>query len=268
VSEQEREDRADAAWLLARERGQPGPAVSDATAARYARLQSLISDLPETPDGVTAAKAWQQKVFAAIDAVEAELDAPGNVAPLQSLARASDRLPAQSPTQSIDRTTQQRRSARSRRWVAAAAISSAAVSVVLLLVVFRYRGRGPDESMAEPRITSEIEPASTAHRTSDPSVGDKLIVRGVIAGPGELRVYNDAGVEQARCAAPAPDCTVERSGQHTTLRLTVLLRAPGALRAILFGAPLGSRSQGMDADLEAAASAGLSVTPLEPVDVH
>ena len=58
MSEDERADHEDEAWLLARERGQPGPTVSEATAARYARLQALITDLPAIPPGVTSRPDW------------------------------------------------------------------------------------------------------------------------------------------------------------------------------------------------------------------
>lgn len=251
MSEREREDNEDAAWLLARERGQSGSTVSDATKARYARLQALITDLPATPAGATPRAGWQQGVLAAIDGAEAEPDAPSDPA----------------PSQPIDGATPKRRNTRPRRWAAAAAIFAVAAGVAIVLAVYRDGG-GPDGLVAQPTIAFEVEPADRPHRSADPSIGDTLIVRAVVEGPGELRIYDAAGVERARCTVPAPDCSIDRSGQRTMLRLTMLLRVPGALRAVLFAAPLGGPSGGMDADVEAAVRAAIARTPRDLVEVH
>jgi len=160
VSERERDDNEDAAWLVARERGQPGPAVSDATAARYARLQSLITDLPALPAGVTPRAGWQQDVLASIDAAEAEPDAPSNLAPVPS----------------IDSAAPKRTSTRRRRWAAATASFAVAAVVVILLAGYLDRG-GPDGPAVESIVAFEVEPADRPHRGSDPSAGDTLIVR-------------------------------------------------------------------------------------------
>jgi hypothetical protein len=252
VSEHEREDNDDAAWLLARERGQPGPTVSAATTARYARLQSLITDLPAMPAGVSPRAGWQRDVLAAIDATEAEPEHPRNPAPVRP----------------IDSAPPERMRTRPRRWAAATAIFAAAAVVAILLAMYRDRSGAPDGRLAEPTVAFEVAPADRAHRSSDPSVGDTLIVRGGVEGPGELRVYDAAGVEQARCTVPAPDCSVDHSGKRTTLRLTMPLRVPGALRVILLTVPLGGPSGGLDADVKAAVRAGIAVTPRELVDVH
>ena len=76
-------------WLLARERGQPGPTVPEGTAGKYAQLQSLITELPATPVGVSSRAGWEQDVFAAIDAAEAEPEAPRNPPPAPSSDRAA-----------------------------------------------------------------------------------------------------------------------------------------------------------------------------------
>ncbi len=242
------EDDNEDAWLLAQERGQPGPPVSAGTAGEYAQLRSLITDLPDLPAGVTSRAGWEQDVLAAIDAAEADPDAPRNPARVQL----------------VDSATPNRTRPRSRRWAIAAAGVAIAASVAILLVVYRYRG-----GATVPTLAFEVEPGSRPHRGADPSVGDTLIVRGVVEGPGELRIYDATGVEQARCTAPSPGCTVDRSGKRTTLRITMPLRAPGALRAVLFAAPLGEASGGLDADLEAARRAGIvATTPPKPVEVH
>jgi hypothetical protein len=245
VSDDDREDSDESAWLLARERGQAGPTVSAATTARYARLQALITDLPAMPGGVPPRAGWQRDVLAAIDAAEAEPEAPSKPAPV----RTNDGEPAK-PS-----------SPRRRRWATAMVIFAAAAIVAIVFAVFRDRGPGA------PSIAFEVEPSERAHLSTDASVGDTLIVRAVVEGPGELRIYDAAGMEQAHCPEPAADCTVDTSGTHTTLRLRLRLRLPGTLRTILFPAPLGGPSGGMDADIRAAMRAGMAVTTL-PFEVH
>ena len=43
------DDDEDHAWLLARERGEPGPTIADARAGRYSQIGTLIADLPAMP---------------------------------------------------------------------------------------------------------------------------------------------------------------------------------------------------------------------------
>jgi len=234
-------------WLLARERGQPGPAVSDETVRRYAQLQSLIKDLPATPAGVASRVGWEQDVFAAIDKAEAESEASRN--------------PAPGPP--VDRATPKRVRSRSRRWAAAAVSIGIAAVVAILLALHRDRG-----GATVPTIAFEVQSGSRLYRGAERRVGDTLIVRGVIEGPGELRIYDAAGVEQARCSAPTPGCTVDRADQRTTIQLTMPLRALGALRAVLFAAPLGEASRGLDGDLEAARRAGIARTARDLVEVR
>jgi hypothetical protein len=150
---------------------------------------------------------------------------------------------------------------RPRRWAPATAVFAAAAIVVILFAVYPGRGGAPAVLVAGPALAFEVQAASHAHRGSDSSVGDTLIVRGVIDGPGELRVYDETGVEQAHCTVSAADCSVEPSGTRTKLRLTMLLRVPGTLSAVLFAAPLGGPSRGLDADVEAARRAGIALIP-------
>ena len=255
MSDHDPKDDDEVGGLGARERGQPGPTVSDATAAEYARLQSLIADLPAAPGGATLDKDWQQGVFAAIDAAEAKAEAkPGG--PSQS-----------TPVPSAASATPERTRSRSRRWMASAAVFAMAAVVTVTLVVYRYSGRGVRPA-TEPLLAFEVEPANRPHRGHDPSIGDKLVVRGELAGAGELRVYDDTGAELVRCTVPTPDCSVERSGNRTTLQLTMVLRAPGALRAILFSAPLGGPPGSINDDSEAATRAGIAFTHHDLVEVH
>jgi hypothetical protein len=275
MTERAREDADHAAWVLARESGQPGPTVSDATAARYARLQALIADLPDTEAGVAPRPGWQHDVFAALDAADAEpliaRDPPpvGSGDATQVTARSAGGAvgipPLRDPASPIDPAMSARTRQRPRRWAVATLVFAAVV--VAAISVYHYGGERSDGPGPEPTLAFEIEPAVRPHRSSEPSVGDQLIIRAEVAAAGELRVYDAAGLEAARCTVPAPACTVERSGRRATLRLTMPLRAPGTLRAVLFAAPVAAPSGRMDLDVEAAAHAGIGVIMREQ-EVH
>ena len=58
----------DVAWLLARTKGAPAPSISPASAARYGKLEALISELPARPADAAPRPDWQDRVLAAIDA--------------------------------------------------------------------------------------------------------------------------------------------------------------------------------------------------------
>jgi hypothetical protein len=235
-------------------------------------LQSLIADLPALPAGIVPRAGWQQRVLAAIDAGEtepAEPDSTDAAAPVPAIdsapapaidsspARAIDSAPApaidsapapaidSSPARAIDSVPAKRTSA-GRRWAAATAgiaMVAAAASVVMW-------PRTPALAV----LVFEDGPTDQVNR----GPGDKRGVRGELDGPGELRVYDAAGVEQARCSETGPDCSIDRSGKRTTLRLTISPRGPGLLHAVLFTSPLGS-SGGWARDLEAAERAGIAV---------
>lgn len=151
---------------------------------------------------------------------------------------------------------------RARRRMVAAAVAAAAAALVVVTV---YRGR-QDRELGS--LAIELMPGPRPHRGADPSAGDTLVIRGAVDGPGDLRVYDDAGIEQARCVSPAPDCAIERDGSRTTLRLTVLPTAPGELQAVLFAAPLAGPSRGRDGDVGAATRAGIAIPAHVPISIH
>lgn len=275
MTERAREDADHAAWLFARESGQPGPAVSDATAARYAKLQALIADLPDTEAGVAPRTGWQHNVFAALDAADATPLTGRDPAPVEASdatqATAGPAVvavgisPFRDPASPIDPAMSARTRRRLRRW-GVATVGFAAVAVVAISF-YRDGGERSDGREAEPTLAFEVERAARPHRSSEPSVGDQLVIRAGAAAAGELRVYDAAGLEAARCTVPTPACTVERSDRRATLRLTMPLRAPGTLRAVLFAASVAAPSGRMDLDVEAAARAGIGVTMREQ-EVH
>jgi hypothetical protein len=93
--------------------------------------------------------------------------------------------------------------------------------------------------------------------------GERAVVRGVIDGPGELRVYGDDDVELARCTVTGPDCTVDHSGERTEVRLELLLPLAGALHIVLLSTPLAGASGGRASDLAAAYRAGITTKSLD-----
>lgn len=243
----DRDDPEHVAWLLARERGQPEPALSAPDRARYTRLAALIADLPDTP--IEPPEGWQQRMLAALEAA-AEPGAAHAAAPAVSGPPRSER----------------------RRWGIAAAIAAAAAAIAIAVFL-----REPP-SLEGPRIALVVEPGG-ANRGAQPGVGDTLVVRATLHGDGELRIYDEGGSEQARCAAPGPDCRIERERGQTTLVLRFPVRRPSTLRAVLFSPALQpthniddaryarapSPRSGMDFDVAAAVRANVTVTTREPV---
>jgi hypothetical protein len=242
VSESQREDD-DVAWLLARAKGQPGPSISATSAARYEKLEALLADLPAGPAGAAPREGWQDRVLAAIDDEEAGRAAsvPGGASKLARRRRT--------------------------RWLmligVIAVVSTAAVGGAQWL-----RADAQGVLATAPVLDIHIEAAGSNLAAMAPAmVGDAMVVRGVIDGAGELRVYDDEGVELARCVAPAQECSVTRSGTRTTLQLTMVLRARGSFRALLFAPPLTGPSGGLDVDLRGAGAANLEVVRGGPVIV-
>lgn len=116
------DDGDDQAWLLARERGEPGPTVSDARARRYAQLETRIKDLPALPAGTVQRPDWEQGVLAVIDA---EVGPP------------ADRSDRPLPQRPAAMRTHRRRAA------AAAAAFAMVAGVAIVVVLQREPGKAP-----------------------------------------------------------------------------------------------------------------------------
>ena len=235
---QDGEDR----WLEARERGESAPPIPEQTAAKYAKLKSLLEDLPGLPAGISLRPGWQESVLDAIDRGETEL-APTEAVPQVRSIETAPRV----------------RHRKQRAVVVASCVAAAAgIAVVVKLVT---------TSAAAPELTI-VAIASDGPTRSAPDVlmaGAKAIVRGVIDGPGELRVYGEDDAELARCSETGPGCTVDRSDERTTLQLELVLPAQGPLHLVLLAAPLRGPSGGRARDLADAERAGIDVTPLDKI---
>jgi hypothetical protein len=232
VSDGRREDD-DVAWLLARANGQARPSISETSASRYEKLEGLLGDLPPTPAGATPTEGWQDRVLAAIDAEEA--------------GRAASR----------------------RRWIALLVPLGVATAGAAVIGGSLWLRAEPPRAIAKaPVLDVHIEVAGARlPGVASAMVGDSMVVRGAVDGAGELRVYDGADAELARCAAPAAECRVTRSGASTALELTTVLRVHGAFHAVLFAPPLPGPSAGLERDLEAARRANLDIMRAAPVIV-
>lgn len=164
-------DDSDHAWLLARERGEPGPTIPDARAGRYAQLGALLADLPAMPAGVTQRDGWEQGVLALIDADAGQLADPSRTPP------ATDKpLPAE-PT------------ARRRRWRAATAavfVMAASVAIVAFL---------RDRREEAPVIARGLDGSNS----STPNVE---VTRGGHVEPGRLGFDHAVQVRRSATAVP------------------------------------------------------------------
>ena len=243
MSDGERE--RDTPWLLARQRGEPGPSMPEERAGRYARLEALVADLPAMPAAAVPQPGWRQRALAAFDAA-----AQANPAddPPETAVEAATRPP---PT----------RTGRPR-W-AVPAVVAAVAAVLAIVVIARGWPRGPDRT-GTPSIAIAVKDGGS-NRSAQPSVGDTLVVRALTPRGGELRVYDDAGIEQARCGVPGPGCRTEQSRDGITLVLAMPVQKPGSFRVVLLSSSLAGPSAGLDADVAAAVRAGFTVTTQDPI---
>jgi hypothetical protein len=221
-------------WLQARERGEPGPPIPDATAAKYAELQSLLEDLPVVPAGASLRPGWQRSVLDALDRGDVE-SAPT----------------ASSPVRPVD-IAERKRINKRRAAIAASCLAIAASSIIIVKLQQPKATAGPELAI------NAITAGEPAHLGQDELIaGARAVVRGAIDGVGELRVYGADDLELARCTSTGPNCTVDRTGDRTELRAEIRLPAPGPLHVVLLSAPLPGRSGGRAADLASADGAGI-----------
>jgi hypothetical protein len=184
----------DHVWLLARERGEPGPLISEARARHYAQLKRTIADLPAVPAAVTSSPGWEQAVLAAIDA-ESEPAAEPRQAP---------------PSAAVDDPRVQRATPTPRRRTAMiiAGAFTMAAGVAILLFVYRDRSdlpsqrpgvtRGMHVGLARLRVEHAFEvrraETSAAHELRD---GDTVMTGDRLRAT--LRVSDDAHLYVAFC---------------------------------------------------------------------
>lgn len=167
------DDDDDQAWLLARERGQPGPAISEHRARRYAQLGRLIADLPAVPAGVVQHEGWERAVLAAIDA---DADQPAEPSP--------PRPPTATEPPPRDGAIPAKRP-RTRTATTTAAVLALAAS--LTLAVFLRRDRRADSLDG----TSPLDPGPVP-----------TVTRGLHVEPGRLGFDHALEVRRPGAAGP------------------------------------------------------------------
>ena len=216
---------------MARAKGQPGPAISAARAARYEKLESLLAELPATPGAAMPREGWQDRVLAAIDAEEAGV------------------MPAATGDGVIGFV-------RRKRGVLVGIVGVAAAAAVVWALLGHDR---PELIAMAPVVRASVETSGEPRRSMGAAVvGDTLVARATVDGPAELRVYNASQKEVARCATTTNDCKVARVGARTEISLRVRLDSRGTYTSMVFSPPLGGPSEGLDLDTVKASRAEIA----------
>ena len=229
----ERREDDDVAWLLARAKGEPGPSISPARAARYEKLEALIAELPAKPGEAAPPPDWQERVLAAVDAEEAS------------------KAHAAATGAGVVRILRHRTA-----WLVGIVGAAAAAALVWAIV---SPGDAPPAIARGPLIRTAIEPAASNLGAMGPVlVGDTLVVSASVDGPGELRVYDDERREAGRCAAATQDCAFGQVGARTQMQLRVRLERRGVYTSLVFAPPLGGPPEGLDLDVARAAKAQIA----------
>lgn len=169
----------DHAWLLARERGAPGPAISEARACRYAQLATLIADLPAVPAATVQRGGWERAVLAAIDA---EIDQPA--------------VPSKPPPPAVTggpRAKQSTATTRYRRRPATFMVGALAMVASVAILLFVYRDR-------DAAIALEVDPQRPERAGSPNPRAD--VTRGMHVEHGRLGFDHALQVRRSDTAAP------------------------------------------------------------------
>jgi hypothetical protein len=208
------DERAEAEWLLARERDPSAPAPSPQLAAEHEELQGLLATLPEAPRD----DSWRDAILKQVRA---------------SLPKSPPAPPAWWR----------------RRWLqwsmggGLAAVAAAAVALLLL----QAQPSAPELEFAfrdGPNVREAVRGQEQAN------VGQQLIVTARPRGIAELRVFRSNGEMIARCPG-GPACTVAPPGE---LKIEVSIDGPGRYHVILVSGlrqllPAGNMNAYIDAAL-------------------
>ncbi|HWO18789.1 MAG TPA: hypothetical protein VNO30_08430 [Kofleriaceae bacterium] len=234
-------ERAEAAWLLARENDPGAPAPSPELARAHAELGDLLGDLPiGAPD-----QSWQAEVLRQATAAAEASPQPQP----QSKSQAQSQPPPQSKSQAQSQPPPPPRR-RIYRWAIAGSLAAAAAAVAMVILIPGSRPRADELEIS----IRHGDPARGDAQAA--AVGDQLIIRARPHGPGELRVYRADGALLARCPG-GPGCLTSANGEYA---LEVRLDAPVQHHVILVVGAVGDRSgQTMDAHLEAARAANARI---------
>ena len=176
------EDDDDHAWLLARERGERGPEISEVRARRYTQLGRLIAGLPALPAGTVRRSGWEQSVLSAIDA---EIGRPADH------NGTSSTLTTDEPRANEPIATRRHR----RRVATAAAVCAMAASIAIVFFMQRDRREVPVR-------TSAVEVATEQPRRPGSPAPVAEVTRGLHLEQGRFGFDHVLQVRRSATGAP------------------------------------------------------------------
>lgn len=236
------DERAEAAWLIARDADPAAPAPSPEILREHEELARLLAE----PPPMTEDSDWQAKVLQRIAAGEAPVEPS---APEQEQTTddpqpegAATRPPAASLAQPATRP----RRRRAALWAAAgAALAAAAVLIVVLA--------WPGAPTADDELQIAFRRDGAVRGDADEAaIGDTLVVSGRLLEAGDLRVFRADGTPVGRCPG-GPGCKLGPDGART---LEVVLDRPTEYRLILVTGTTGDLPGGTLSEYRAAVHAG------------
>ncbi|HWU85958.1 MAG TPA: hypothetical protein VN253_01705 [Kofleriaceae bacterium] len=241
-------ERAESAWLIARDEDPTAPAPTPAIQRDYAELEDLLGNLPPVAEN----DGWQDEVLRRATAPVSEA-----VAALEA------------PAPAVATMVRPRRSRRASWWAAVGVIVAAAA---LAVVVLRPRSRPPaDELEIELRRGDQVRGDAQEHAVGghlvirEAAVGDHLVIRGRSLETGDLRVFRADGALVGRCPE-GPGCTIEADGSRS---LEVTLDRPVPYRLILVTRLTGNLPGATrDEYLEALRAANAHIEKEAQIHVH
>lgn len=231
----------DAAWLLARMRGE-SPAKEPSTAAAYAHLEGLLVDLPS----MAPPKGWKEDILRRAD----EAASSGGVEPV----RAGAIVPAETPVAPVGARADViplRR--RHRGWLIAGPTVAAAAATIGFFVM---RAGTVAPALGVSYVVAAGD--GITRGSGSAKLHDHLRVTARLADAGALRVYRDDRVLVAECPRD-PVCTSRPTGKLTTHELDLALDAPGRYQVVLVVGDAPAATGRIGDDLAAARAAGATI---------
>jgi hypothetical protein len=262
VSPDERREREDEAWLMARARGESAEHPDPARAESYLRLERALAALPPPAPG----RGWQADVLAAIDARArarrwAYYSLPFAVAALLLLVWAAWPRPVEGAFAPLALTSCSRPSG---------GVYRGGSTLPNCADAGTRSGELPNTSVDEARGRTRGEHPAPNGDVTRASLGDALVLKAWLSGPGEIRVYRDGGELVLRCPG-GEGCAEANEQRRRLLEVSLTPPAPGRYRAVLLGGaalPAPPASEQEHEALRAASKAGAKVVDSLFVEVR
>jgi len=277
------EDQPDEEWLAARERGEDIGHVPAHKREPYERLGAMIgSGMAPSPgfrgrvlDAIDAEEAKAAEAAGALKApaAKAEADADARKQAAAAMAESIAASVRQRVDVDLDQKRKEQKQRRARRMAVVGALAAAAAVIAVQL------RRDPVEPVgkvialnAEVKVRSSKRPVRGPD-AQQPAVDDTIVVSAKTIGAAELRVYGGPSKKRlyTRCNEREPgNCTIKRKDDILEFSLEVTLPESGEVQAVVYlGEKLPASTKELNADLEAAAEAGIKYEPLkQPITVN